>query len=625
MIRSLSFSCKILAAASSVMVSAFLAFAIYNDKLQMDSTSSSVDASLNDMSSLIASNISNWLKGRVLLIQAASENLTVEQTTGNIRHSLGLLALRKSFDFVYLGKSDGSFAISPNKTMATGYDPRSRPWYKLAQDQWGTVLTEPYIDSNTNDLVMTIATPVAGLGVVGGDLNLDEVVKIANSLDFGGIGYAFLVDKNGKILVHPNKSEMGKELKAVYSGHLSVMDEGVKEVSENGKLRLLRFTPVSGIPSLEWSVGISIDKEKAYQSLRGFRISILIAAVISVAGMFVLLGIVVHVLLRPVRDMSLAMQDIAQGDGDLTMRLSVTSKDEFGRLAKSFNQFVDRIQSSIRQASDATLAMNRVAGEVLFASNSSINKSDNQSQRTTSVAAAINQLGAAAQEIARNAAKASQQVSAAHRLATDSNLTVSNTISSISELSTQVKISCNKISLLNNKTVDIGHILEVIKGISEQTNLLALNAAIEAARAGEAGRGFAVVADEVRGLAHRTQLSALEIQKMIEELQIGAQDVVQVMTESLGFSERSVEIANKSGSLITLVADLIGEIDGLNQSVASATEEQTCVVEALNIDVNAIDDLNREMVSNLRVSQRACKLLDEHAEGLQALVGAFRI
>jgi methyl-accepting chemotaxis protein len=630
MTRNMKFSHKILLAAALVVAVAFACFIFFNDYRQREALSTSTEASMQELGSLTTSNIQTWLESRIQLLQSLSQQVAVDgNAPASLKRIIDLPAYTGNFQLSYFGGADGVMFSVPAGNRAPDYDPRARGWYKAANSAQQTIVTEPYIAASSGKLVITVATPVQRqgqmLGVAGADIDLTSVSAIINSLNFGGHGHAFIVSSEGKILIHPDSKLVLKTLAEAYPNGAPKVSPGLKEVEFNGKTQLISFTHINGVPSADWYVALVLDKDTAFSMLSEFRTSALIAMVIAVVIIIALLGMLIRVLMQPLLTMGRAMHDIAEGEGDLTKRLVIHGNDEFGALGTSFNRFVERIHTSIREVSSATGQVNEVALRVVAASNSSMYNSDQQATRTNSVAAAINQLGAAAQEIAQNAALASQHSSDARSLAVDGQQVVDKTIQAMQQLSAKISDSCGNIETLNSNTVNIGQILEVITSISQQTNLLALNAAIEAARAGEAGRGFAVVADEVRNLAHRTQDSAQQVQKMIEELQVGARQAVNIMTESQRESESSVGIANQAGERLGSVTQRIGEIDGMNQSVATATEEQTAVVESLNVDINEINTLNQEGVENLQATLRACADLEQQAARLKQLVGSFRI
>lgn len=620
------FSHKILLGASLVVILAFAAFAGYSIHAQRDAISRSLTATLGETGRVAAANIAFWLDARVQLLESEAETLARDSSAAVLVPLLEQKTFVRNFKSTYLGEVDGTYTARPLSPLPADYDPRKRPWYNAAVKQAGTVLTSPYLFASDNQLGITIATPLVRnnqlVGVVGADLGLKTLVDIITSLNAGGLGEAFLVDGEGKILVSVDPAKVLKNLKDVYPEQTPVLGGALTETREAGEARLVSFTPVAGLPSVTWYLGLSVDKEKAYAAMTEARDSAIVVTVLAVLAIVALLGVLIQALLGPLRSLTRAMTDIAEGEGDLTVRLKQQGRDEFGTLAGAFNRFVDRIHGSIREVAQSTGQLNLASRQVLEASTASMRQSDVQAERTNSVAAAINQLGETTQEIANSAAQASVEATSAREQAEEGRQVLDQALNAMQDLSLKIGSSCEHIQALDGKASNIGQILDVIRGISEQTNLLALNAAIEAARAGEAGRGFAVVADEVRTLAHRTQTSAQQIHKMIEELQSSSRNAVDIMTVSQEQSAHSMQVAQQAGALLGVVTTRVGE---QNQSIATATVEQTAAVDTLNIDIHEINLLNQQSVERLDTTLQACTALEAEAGRLQRLVSGFRI
>jgi len=627
--QNLKFSHKILLAATLVVIVAFTLFSVYNDTRQSASIRADLENRLQLASYAAAGNIENWLSGRILLTENMAQSLELAIAEGaDLQGVISRPVLAKAFLSTYLGQaSDGRFLANPPAQMAADYDPRKRPWYQDTARADRTMLIPPYLDQITNSLVVSVLVPVhAGsslYGVTGGDISLETLTKIINSIDLGGLGHAFLVSEDGTVLVHPQGELVMKNLRDLFPDAGIALTGKLAEVAQNGEERLLTFAPVSGLPDVKWYVGLSVDKDKAYAELDAFRLSATIATLIAVLSIVALLGLLIRVLMQPLQAMSRAMQDIAEGEGDLTMRLTIHSRDEFGELAGAFNRFVERIHASIREVSSATYQLNEVAKLVVNASNSSMANSDEQSNRTNSVAAAINELGAAAQEIARNAADASHQASDARRQAEDGRQVVQRTIAAMNELSAKISASCANIEALNSKTVNIGQILEVIKGISEQTNLLALNAAIEAARAGDMGRGFAVVADEVRSLAQRTAESTEQIHQLIAKLQRTAEEAVLTMEIGRKQADEGVERVQKADQALHGISEAVANITDMANQIAAAAEEQSSVADEISRNITTIAQLADQTATEAQNTTELSRALTATAHSQSALVERF--
>lgn len=350
-----------------------------------------------------------------------------------------------------------------------------------------------------------------------------------------------------------------------------------------------------------------------------------------VIGLFALLigalfsFILTRTISKPICDVVAALDDIAAGDGDLTQRLNEDGRNELARLGKAFNKFVIKIQKVIVEVTGSTETLSMSADEMSSIAQSTRMSVDQQKTGVEQVAAAINEMSASVQEVAMNTSDAANSAMEADTQAKQINIIVDDTVSSVSKLSNELEQIGSVVNGLQNQTQNIDTVLDVIKGIAEQTNLLALNAAIEAARAGEQGRGFAVVADEVRTLASRTQDSTKEIQEIIESLQTGANSAVEAMKTGREEAEITLQKAGEAGTALITITQSIESISGMNTQIATSAQEQSSVANDINQNISSISVLADQSAEGVTSAQNVSGKLSTLSNHLHGLVSQFKV
>ncbi|EKO3654649.1 methyl-accepting chemotaxis protein [Vibrio metschnikovii] len=613
---------------SAVVVMAAALTWLSADQLKQQ-TSRGVLARAQAISETASKGISDWISIRKD-ISTAFNDYTVQPDVVPF-----LQQARKAggFDDIFFGTVNGEMYRSHPERNRADYDPRTRLWYRDAANAGKQIITTAYQDAITNALLVTIAEPIRHngqlRGVVGADVLIDQLISDVLSIDAGDNAYAMLIDtQDGYFLAHPDKRLLLKPVSSLDSAltmnaiQQAANSRQLMTLNHNGQESLFYFDRVADTP---WVFAVQMDKNTEFAAHTQLLTGLLLTAIFITLIVVLIVSWLVSFLFRDLLRVSKALEEIATGDGDLTQRLEPRSEDEVGQLANNFNIFVGNMHTMVSKLSEVSASLSSQSHMTAAHAEERSARIRMQQDEINMVATAINEMAAATQEIANNSEHTAQNSSEAVTACVDGSKQVSQTQNSILSLAKEVQVATGVIQELEEHGNQISTILSTIQGIAEQTNLLALNAAIEAARAGEQGRGFAVVADEVRVLSQRTHASTKEIQTMIEMLQGTTGKAVGIMNDSRMLADTSVDDAHSAAASLMQIHHAVERISDMATQIASAAEEQASVTSEITRNTVGIRDVSNDLAEEAHEAAAQAAELSQLSYQLDQEIRRFKL
>ncbi len=619
----LSFKSKMLLATISLLLASCIVLALLSLTRLVTETSTQVRDQLDMTLQQAEMLVTGWFDSKATIVKAASERLPSDKEA--VSDFLTLSRLSGNFDLFYVGTQQGDMLQSyPPVKLSASYDPRKRPWYKQVEAAGKAIITPPYPRASTGELVVTLAAPMTTklTGVVAADITLTSLVDSLLRLETRWPSELWLVDQKGQLLAHPEPERVVE--KQSLNNLLSQQIKGWSGLPQVEYKNQDYFIQIIELPSTKWQLVLLVERDAALAPLYKLTWQLAISSLCILLLASGLVYMMARYFSQPLVTTAAALHSLA--DGNIHQRLNITSNDEFGQISTAFNLLADKLQNSLENTFRLSQELLSEAEATEQRSNTTLEATHAQQDALSQLSEAISQMSLASGEIAQNAEQTAGSAEQAAQ-ASDAGLKlVHASQSALETLAHQVHENSEQLNELVGTVESIRNILSKINDIAEQTNLLALNAAIEAARAGEHGRGFAVVADEVRSLSQNTQSATQNIHTLIQQLETATQKAMTDMKISEQTAQVNTEHAEKASLQLQVIAEANTTICDMTVQTAGAVEEQHAMSNEVNQHSDNIADLINNSAEAAKASYNQALQLKRESISLQnQLSSAFKL